>query len=127
MTNCTVSGNTGGGLTVQYELGGFGSATANLNNTIVAAQTTGRDINTITPGVGVLSGDNNLIGDGTGQFDLVNGVDGNQVGTTANPINPLLGPLAPNGGPTETMALCPAARRSTRAAMAWPWVPTAGL
>jgi hypothetical protein len=32
---------------------------------------------------------------------------GNQVGSAAQPINPLLGPLANNGGPTETMALLP--------------------
>ena len=29
------------------------------------------------------------------------------MGTTANPINPMLGPLQNNGGPTETMALLP--------------------
>src|SRR5207249_10213003 len=29
------------------------------------------------------------------------------VGTSAAPINPLLGPLANNGGPTQTMALLP--------------------
>ena len=106
LTNCTVSGNSSGGLTAQYSIEG-GGGTANLNNTIIAAQTGGLDINTLTPGDGVVSGNNNLIGDGSGQFDLENGVDGNQVGTTANPINPLLGPLAPNGGPTETMALLP--------------------
>src|SRR5262249_17043884 len=35
------------------------------------------------------------------------GVNGNQVGTTANAIDPLLGPLANNGGPTPTHALLP--------------------
>src|SRR5262249_34310098 len=52
-------------------------------------------------------GDNNLIGDGTGMTGLVNGVNGNQVGTAANPIDPRLGPLADNGGPTLTHALLP--------------------
>jgi hypothetical protein len=44
----------------------------------------------------------NLIGDGTGGsgFDPTD-----LVGTSANPIDPLLGPLQDNGGPTQTMAL----------------------
>jgi hypothetical protein len=46
----------------------------------------------------------NLIGDGTGGsgFDPTD-----QVGTSANPIDPMLGPLQGNGGPTQTMALLP--------------------
>ena len=31
----------------------------------------------------------------------------NLIGTTADPLNPMLGPLANNGGPTQTMALLP--------------------
>jgi hypothetical protein len=50
--------------------------------------------------------DHNLVGDGTGS-NLSAGVNGNQVGTSASPINPLLGPLQDNGGPTPTMALLP--------------------
>jgi hypothetical protein len=46
-------------------------------------------------------------GDGSGSTGLVNSVNGNQVGTTLNPINPRLGPLQNNGGPTQTMALLP--------------------
>jgi hypothetical protein len=46
----------------------------------------------------------NLIGDGTGLTGISNGVAGNQVGTDAQPINPELGPLQDNGGPTFTMA-----------------------
>ena len=34
--------------------------------------------------------------------------NGNQVGTTANPLDPVLGQLADNGGPTLTHALLPA-------------------
>jgi hypothetical protein len=46
----------------------------------------------------------NLIGDGTGGsgFDPTD-----QVGTSANPIDPMLGPLQGNGGPTQTRALLP--------------------
>src|SRR5262249_56746702 len=49
----------------------------------------------------------NLIGDGTGSSGLVNGENGNQVGTAASPIDPLLGLLQDNGGPTKTIALLP--------------------
>ena len=42
----------------------------------------------------------NLIGDAATAGGLVNGVNGNIVG-----VDPLLGPLADNGGPTQTMAL----------------------
>jgi hypothetical protein len=44
-----------------------------------------------------------LIGDNTGA--TVTNTGGNLIGTTAAPINPLLGPLANNGGPTLTHAL----------------------
>jgi hypothetical protein len=56
---------------------------------------------------GVLNpgGDYNLIGDGTGMTGLSHGVNGNLVGSTADPIDPLLGPLQDNGGPTKTHAL----------------------
>ena len=54
------------------------------------------------------SGSNNLIGDGTGMTGISNGdANHNQVGTAALPIDPMLGPLANNGGPTQTMALLP--------------------
>jgi hypothetical protein len=44
--------------------------------------------------------------DAAGSTGIVNGVNGNIVGGNGNPvINPLLGPLQNNGGPTQTMAL----------------------
>jgi hypothetical protein len=46
----------------------------------------------------------NLIGDGTGSSGF-SSASGDQVGTSSSPINPELGPLQNNGGPTETMAL----------------------
>jgi hypothetical protein len=49
--------------------------------------------------------DHDLIGDGNGGSGLVNGQNGNQVGTTANPIDPKSSALRDNGGPTPTMAL----------------------
>jgi CSLREA domain-containing protein len=51
------------------------------------------------------SGAFNLIGDGSGMTGLYSGVNGNLIGTPALPVNPMLGPLQNNGGPTNTMAL----------------------
>src|SRR5262249_21885688 len=45
------------------------------------------------------------IGDGTGSSGFTNGTNGDQVGTAAMPIDPKLGALQDNGGPTRTMAL----------------------
>ncbi len=50
-------------------------------------------------------GTNNLISVNTSLSGLTNGVNGNQIGTAGSPINPLLGPLANNGGLTKTHAL----------------------
>jgi hypothetical protein len=92
----TVSANhtdgTGGGV-MQIS----GQLTA--RNTILAGNTAGTspDINSTLHSQG-----HNLIGDGTGG----SGYDPTDlVGTSANPIDPLLGPLQDNGGPTQTMAL----------------------
>jgi len=94
LTNSTVSGNSaandGGGI--------VNTSTATLTNTLVAGNTsqTGPDIS------GTVSGTFNLIGDGSGMTGLMDGFDGNQVGTSQAPIDPRLGPLADNGGPTQT-------------------------
>jgi Domain of unknown function (DUF4347)/FG-GAP-like repeat len=63
----------------------------------------------------VIDGGHNLIGSGSGSTGLANGVNGNQVGTNTNLIDPMLGVLARNvyplllgspaidrGGPTAT-------------------------
>src|SRR5690606_638292 len=56
--------------------------------------------------LGTTTGRYNLIGDGAGMSGLVNGSEGNQVGSTPYLIiEPRLSALADNGGPTETMAL----------------------
>jgi hypothetical protein len=104
LTNCTLSNNSnfsGGGIANS----GSG-ATLNLTNTIVAGNSapTNPDIdNTGT----VMTADHNLIGDGSGS-GISNGTNGNQVGGNGNSvIDPRLGPLANNGGPTQTLALLP--------------------
>jgi len=99
---CTVAGNSAqamGGISPGTFLG-----TVTMDNTIVA-ENPGGDY--IGPGAGSY---NNLIGDGgvnPGGGDFTNGVNGNIVGTNADPVNPLLAALGDYGGPTPTMALLP--------------------
>jgi hypothetical protein len=66
-----------------------------LKNTIVSA----------TLSDSVTSQGNNLIAYGSNATGVTNGVNGDLVGTSASPIDPKLGPLQDNGGPTLTMAL----------------------
>ena len=51
------------------------------------------------------SAGHNLIGIGAGGVGVTNGVNGDIVGTAANPIDPKLGVLANNGGKTKTHKL----------------------
>lgn len=92
--SCTIafnSGNSVGGIVV------FGSA--RMANTIVA-QNTGNDAEG-----SFISDGYNLIGqsDGSSGFTAI----GDQTGTSVTPIDPMLGVLRDNGGPTATMALLP--------------------
>src|SRR5262249_2568421 len=77
----------------------------NIRNTIIAqnfVDTTG-----IGPDVwgAATSSGHNLIGDSSGSTGFVNGTKSDQVGTSANPIDPKLAPLANNAGPTKPHAL----------------------
>jgi hypothetical protein len=102
VSNCTLSANStglqGGGI---YTSGG----TLWLQNTIVAGN---RAINNGPDIVGSVqsSSRSNLVGIGDGGLTgISNGIGGNLIGSTADPIDPRLGPLADNGGPTLTHAL----------------------
>ena len=105
LTGCTVSGNSSGYYGGGFCVGWSYKPATTLVDTIVAGNTapTDADIDVVQiPQPNSIDGFNNLIGiESVG--GLTNGVDGNQVGVT----NPGLGPLADNGGPTETMALLP--------------------
>src|SRR5262249_27247495 len=125
ITNCTIADNSAGGnggglfvstnpsVTIKNSTIANNSATngaggvvnagnVTLSSTIVAGNTGGD-----WEGFHAMSSSsNNLIGNG-GDSGLGNGINGNIVGTSQNPIDPLLGPLANNGGPTQTMALLP--------------------
>lgn len=116
VTNCTISANTasvqGGGLyalgasptirnsTIGANLGSGGiyadQAFPLLISCIVAGNTGGDILNgALSPG-----SINNLVQDAAHAGGLTNNVDANLVG-----VDPLLSPLADNGGPTKTMAL----------------------
>lgn len=89
---------TGGGLFIG------GGEDVTLHNTVVALNIVGAGTSPPFDDIkGLLDAGSsfNFIGDGTGS-SLVNGVNGNQVGTALAPIDPKLGPLADNGGPTLT-------------------------
>ena len=62
----------------------------------------GRDV---AGGSEFTSNGNNLIGNGDGASGFSDGVNGDIVGTSDNPIDPLLGTLQDNGGSTPTQAL----------------------
>ena len=110
ITNSTIANNTadddGGGI---FNGGFFNPATLTLNSTIVATNTAtnGPDIFNDTGFATIDAVDFSLIGDNT-DSDIVGGGN-NIVGKvgSAPAIDPLLGPLQNNGGPTETLALLP--------------------
>jgi len=128
LTSCTVSGNFAG-----FEGGGIRLDTGTLTNCTVVenlANTGGGLFNDSFSGVSILrntiialnlvrsggsgpdlGGDvytslgHNLIGNITGGTGFTDGINDDIVGTSLNPIDPKLGPLANNGGPTQTHKL----------------------
>lgn len=95
--HCTISGNTGASAPGGLQFG----INATLLHSIVAGNSGGSnpDIAAVQP---FASAQFNLIGNGAGS-GLINGVNGNIVGTNGAVMNPGLGPLNNNGGPTPTM------------------------
>jgi hypothetical protein len=105
VTACTVAGNTGGiyGAFSIVALNNDLGLTNRLISTLVASNA---GPNFYFWGANTFQSlGNNLDSDGTS--GLVNGANGDQVGTAASPIDALLSPLQDNGGPTLTMALLP--------------------
>ena len=91
VTDSTLSGNManrGGGICSNSEV--------TLNNSILAknAGAEGPDVRIW----GTLSGSHNLLGNGSGQTALVDGTDGNLVGTALNPVDPMFVINPSNGG-----------------------------
>ncbi|MGH7967216.1 MAG: choice-of-anchor Q domain-containing protein, partial [Limisphaerales bacterium] len=93
------------------------AAPATLINTIVAgnlggpASVGGPYVDSHgAPGAADLQGSftslgHNLIGQADRSSGFTNGINGDLAGSTNAPLDPVLGPLADNGGPTSTMAL----------------------
>jgi hypothetical protein len=119
------TGGSGGGI--------YNAATnlsnVNVRNTLVALNSVGsggtnggtfNEVSVQTPGSGtspagigpdvfglVRSGNFNLIGVVDGSVGFTNGLNADLAGTMDAPLDPLLGPLQMNGGPTPTRALLP--------------------
>jgi len=105
LLNCTIAENTaltGGGLFHDISTG---NQAFTVQNTIVALNVvrftgTGPDVSGPFSSLG-----HDLIGDSTGGTGFIDGSNGDIVGSSVNSIDPKLGQLQNNGGPTKTMAL----------------------
>jgi predicted outer membrane repeat protein len=96
IASCTITANSA------FRGGGGVAGAVTLGNTIVAGNTSEEGSGDLS--ATLLSQGHNLIGDGSGGIGFT---DTDLVGTHANPIDPLLGPLQDHGGRTQTMALLP--------------------
>jgi CSLREA domain-containing protein len=101
LTNVTVTANTAG-----YTGGGIDNdgGDASLMNTIVAGNTSGGGPDVFGD---FTSDGHNLIGIADGSRGFTDGQNGDLVGSADLPLDPKLGPLQDNGGPTFTHALLP--------------------
>src|SRR2546421_145197 len=103
ISSSTISGNsatngnsnTGGGIIAS-------NGTGNLRNTIVSGNSASVGPDLSGP---FTSQGNNLISASDGNTGFTNGVNNDQVGSVASPIDALLAALGNNGGPTQTHAL----------------------
>jgi parallel beta-helix repeat protein len=107
--NSTITGNTAAATNTAYDGGGIRiqAGTLVLQSTIVAGNvrtptSAGQDIAAYSPST--ITADHCLIGAADGLI-LGTGSTNNQIGTSANPLDPHLGPLADNGGLTKTYPL----------------------
>jgi hypothetical protein len=101
--NATIAGNSAAFGTGGVAVGSGSSSTP--ANTIIA--TNSGSAASDCGGTGTVSSQgHNLVGSDSGCVFTAS--TGDEVGTSGSPINPLLGPLANNGGPTPTLALQPA-------------------
>jgi hypothetical protein len=115
LTNATVVGDkaTGGSFGIGSPVGtpgngadgGTWSAGVTFTNAIVAENIASEGVSSSNDcGGNVTTGGDNIIGDGGGCPGIVNGNNGDEAGTQASPIKPMLAPLGNYGGPTKTMA-----------------------
>src|SRR5262249_37085953 len=100
LTNDTVSGNQSG------VGGGVWTDDLTLVNTLIAGNSDSFGDPDFHAAANITDLGHNLIGNGGFSIGSFNG-PGDWLGTPAKPIDPMLGPLAFNGGPTQTLALLP--------------------
>jgi hypothetical protein len=115
LRNCTVCSNTatstGGGL---YNYGTAGSAFT-AGSTVVARNMAAVAPDVISnPSIPFTSLGYKLIGNGNSGYGFADAANGDQVGSGAPSLNPLLGPLQANGGPTFSHALLSGSPASDR-------------
>jgi hypothetical protein len=101
LESSTIAGNRASGGGAPYAGGISNLGTATITNTIIAGNTARFEKD--CDGA-FTSGGYNLIGD-SGDTCVLSSAPGDQIGTTDNPIDPRLGPLQDNGGPSLTHAL----------------------
>ena len=103
--NSTISGNTtggnGGGIFSYYGMA------ATVESTIIALNSNTGNTGPNIAGVGTVVARYSLIADNTGGTAALIDNGHNLIGSGVAPIDPKLGPLANNGGPTMTRALLP--------------------
>lgn len=98
MINCTVTGNTSTGVPFDGPAAVYGGASFISMNNLIAGNVGGLDVGGVFTSQG-----GNLIGQGAGSLGFTQPTD--QVGTAGSPIDPLVSPLADNGGPVKTVAI----------------------
>ncbi|HRJ41952.1 MAG TPA: Calx-beta domain-containing protein, partial [Caldilineaceae bacterium] len=100
--NVTITGNVADANGDESGDGGGVSGEANVYNSIIARNVDDSPAQKEPDLSGqFVSGGYNLIGDNTGDGgSFTDGVGGDQVGSSAAPLDPVLGPLQNNGGPT---------------------------
>jgi CSLREA domain-containing protein len=98
VASSTITNNKGGGAGGVLNFTG----TVQIKNTIIA----GNSGETLPDVFGAFTSNGyNLIGKGDGGTGFTNGLKQDQVGSISAPLDPLLGTLQDNGGPTKTYAL----------------------
>ena len=116
LTGATISANSAVGGAAGHSDAGTGSAAGTANGGVYAEQSTTTTVsNTIIAGntrnpAGAMDVSGSFTSTGFNLIGITNDQSGftgpsDQAGTFASPINPVLGPLQNNGGPTNTMAL----------------------
>jgi CSLREA domain-containing protein len=97
------AGSSGGGIATQFAYG----ESATVRASLIADNTAGgQPQDCLGSGGSLTSGGHNLIGVGdAGCTGFTDGVNNDLVGSVAAPLDPKLGPLAPNGGTTQTHGL----------------------